>query len=363
MRKLLVGVLFLTVVVVNTFIVLITVNVVSGNTSILFGIDQPRQSEKADAAPLQTTEKKQKDTVTVSFAGDCTLGSFKGSDKQFANYYAQNGADYFLANVRGIFMADDITFVNLEGPLTANPQVVEKQFSMRGEPWYVDILKGSGVNVCNLANNHIMDCGEKGFADTINLLKQNGINFCGEQHIAQMEINGAKVCFLGYHGWENNSVLRQQISADIKVCREGAKGAIVCVQFHWGEEGAHYPNETQRSLAHFAVDSGADCVLGTHPHVIQGVEKYRGKVIAYSLGNFCFGANNNPSDKDSFILQQTFRSDGKIVKTEIIPCRISSRLDTNDFRPVVLSGSEGNRVIDRLKQYSSPFDETIDCLR
>ncbi len=363
MNKLLYGLLFVTVVVVNTFLILIAVSVATGDTNRLFSFAQSHKVEPADIKTAQAEEKIPSDTVTISFVGDCTLGCFQGSDNQFGKYYAQNGADYFMSKVRQIFIDDDITCVNLEGPLTENPQILKKQYPIKGEPWYVNVLKGSGIEVCNLANNHIMDCGEKGFLDTVNVLENNDIHVCGEQHISRIVTNGATVFFLGYHGWEDTPSIRKQISDDIKACKDSYKNSIVCVQFHWGEERKYYPNTTQTGLAHCAIDSGADCVVGAHPHVIQGIEKYRGKVIAYSLGNFCFGANNNPSDKDTIILRQTYKNDGKIIKTEVIPCLISSRTDTNDFCPTVLSGTEGARVISRMKDYSRPFAETIDMLK
>lgn len=364
MNKYLLVVLFGTVVIVNTFICVLVIAAAKGGTGTLTSYVEPKKSEVAVSVNNDKTDKQVlKDTVTISFVGDCTLGSFRGSDNQFGKYYINNGADYFFSNVHHVFAADDITFINLEGALTAHHQEVDKEYSIRGEPWYVNILKSSSVELCNLANNHIMDCGQQGVADTVSLLGQNGINYCGVQNVSAINKNGIIVCFLGYNGWENSEPLRSQIAGDIKLCREKYKADIVCVEFHWGVEREYYPTMTQKELGHFVVDSGADCVVGSHPHVVQGIEKYHGKVIAYSLGNFCFGANNNPVDKDSFILQQTFKRDGTVVRTEVVPCRISSRTDINDFRPTVLSGNEGFSVVNRLKVYSQPFAGTIDVLR
>lgn len=291
-------------------------------------------------------------TVTISFIGDCTLGSYKGSSNRFADYWDDENPCYYLKNVRSIFEQDDITFVNLEGPLTDHSQEVIKTFSMRGEPEYVDILKAGSVEIVNLANNHIYDCGKEGFSDTVHVLDEAGIQYTGEGYITGKVINGITVYFLGYKGWTDSDSLRVQIEEDIATVRNVYLADIVCVEFHWGEERTYYPNNTQKNLAHFTIDAGADVVVGSHPHVLQGIEEYNGKIIAYSLGNFCFGANNNPADKDTMILQVIANKAGDL-NTRIIPCTISSTESINDFCPTPQDGTEkGEKILQRIKTYS-----------
>ncbi|MBQ9302735.1 CapA family protein [Butyrivibrio sp.] len=294
-------------------------------------------------------------TVTISFAGDCTLGSYKGSNNKFNSYWNQEGPKYYLQNVQDIFANDDITFVNLEGPLTDHPQELVKTFSMRGEPEYTNILTAGSVEIVNLSNNHIYDCGQIGFTDTINNLQAAGIKYAGEGYSAWQTVNDIHVCFLGYQGWQDTNALSTQIADDINIAR--AAGAdIICVEFHWSEERTYYPNDTQTALAHFTIDSGADIVVGAHPHVLQGVERYHDKIIAYSLGNFCFGANNNPADKDTMILQVTADKVGHL-SMDIIPCTISSIDQYNDFCPTIQSGTErGQAILNRIKQYSKGWE-------
>ena len=121
----------------------------------------------------------------------------------------------------------------------------------------------------------------------------------------------------------------------------------------------NYPTEYQVNLAHSAIDNGADLVLGHHPHVLEGIEVYNGKNIVYSLGNFCFGGNSNPSDKDTMIFQQTFTvQNGELVEdnvTNIIPCSISSDSSYNNYQPTPLEGDEADRVKGRIEEYSSGF--------
>ncbi len=330
------------------------------------GKTETTKTQPAESEPEQSAESESKSETTepfqpviISFVGDCTLGTFQGSDNAFA-YYWQYGAEYYLGNVKNIFSADDITFVNLEGPLTEHPQVLQKQFPMRGEPKYVDILKAGSVEICNLSNNHIYDCGEIGFQDTVDLLKANNIKFCGENFSEIIEVRGMKIGFLGYQGWYDEPTLREKVSADINKLREQTE--FVIVEYHWGIEREYTSIPDQETLAHFTIDSGADIVVGAHPHVVEGIELYNGKLIAYSLGNFCFGANNNPSDKDTFILQTTLdRQEGKITITpKIIPCRISSTTSYNDFCPTPVTGSEAQRILNKVAQASSIYPQTIN---
>ncbi len=120
-------------------------------------------------------------------------------------------------------------------------------------------------------------------------------------------------------------------------------------------ERSNYPNATQLELGRYAIDQGADLVAGHHPHVIQGIEKYKGRYIVYSLANFCFGGNRNPSDKDTFIFQNAFTFKGKeliSVKGKVIPCQVSSVKEVNDYQPTILEGEEKERVLKRILKYS-----------
>jgi poly-gamma-glutamate synthesis protein (capsule biosynthesis protein) len=161
---------------------------------------------------------------------------------------------------------------------------------------------------------------------------------------------------LGYSSFHEGSI--SVMDNDIKDLRDkGAK--LVVVSFHGGVERDYYPTETQKKVARAAIDKGADLVLGHHPHVMQGIELYNGKYIVYSLGNFCFGGNRNPPDKDTFIFRQSFTfAGGKLsgnAPIDIIPVRISSVTERNDFRPTPLLGGEGRKIINRISEYSEPF--------
>ena len=311
----------------------------------------------------ESTETSTKE-VTISFAGDCTLGGFLGQSPEasFDQVYTANGGAFFLSNVKEVFEKDDLTVVNLEGPFTNITPTNDKTFPIGCSPEHVDVLTNGSVELVNLANNHIWDCEQQGIYDTINTLKENNIGYFGEGYKHIEEVNGLKIGFLGYRGFYIDNNVLNGITSDITSLRNDGANVVV-VFFHYGEERQYYNNKEQERVSKHTIDSGADIVIGGHPHVIQGVEIYNGRTICYSMGNFSFGANKNPSDKDTFIYQQTFRlnDDGTVSYSNhtIIPCRISSRTDWNDYRPTLLTGSDSERVINRLKEYSSNYETSI----
>ena len=140
---------------------------------------------------------------------------------------------------------------------------------------------------------------------------------------------------------------------------EGAE--LIIVMPHWGVERENYANERQVTLAHQLIDAGADLILGSHPHVVQGFEIYNGKMIAYSQGNFCYGGHHNPADKDSFIYQQTFTfTDGALdptVDVHIVPCLISSTTSKNDFCPTPQTGEAAETILNHLNSYSAGYSD------
>ncbi len=294
-------------------------------------------------------------TVTVSCAGDCTLASdasFSGGTFEEVLEAENDDYSYFFKNVKNIFEEDDLTIVNLEGTLSENGERADKTYAFRGKPEYTEILKSGSVEGVTLANNHSSDYGEVSLRDTKEALDKAGIKYAKDSEIARFNINGAKVAVVGLYQLDE--------SADKlidPVMRETRDDDLVIVEIHWGEEKAEKPSDEQIELAHKAVDMGADLVIGHHPHVLQGVEKYNGKYICYSLGNFCFGGNPNPSDTDTMIFRQTFRfREGMAANTdeyEIIPCSITSKSD-NNYQPKVLEGEQKTRVekkiIDRSEQ-------------
>lgn len=302
--------------------------------------------------------------ITISFAGDVTMGNYKGSSYygSFDHEFERQGKDYdyFLKNVKPIFEKDDLTVVNLEGPLTNASKAKEKKFAFKGKPEYINILKSGSVEAVSVANNHSEDYFEEGMKDTKFILDENKINYFALGKDAVIDVNGIKVGLLGYNGLstEYNEKNLKQMEDEIKALKE--KSDVVMVYFHWGIELEYSPDKKQKDFAHYVIDKGADLVIGSHPHVVQGIEKYKDKYIAYSLGNFCFGGNKNPSDTDSYIYQQTFTfSDNKlssIKEPNIIPTAITSSSSRNNYQPKVLDGSEKDRVLNKLEKISKDLN-------
>lgn len=297
-------------------------------------------------------------TLTVSVVGDCTLGT----DENFYYatslnaYYASYGKDYFLENVRDIFSSDDLTIANLEGTLTDSTSRADKLYAFKAPQEFIGILSGSSVEAVNMANNHSHDYGDQSFTDTLNAVDSAGITHFGYEETAVIEVKGIKVGLIGiyelYDHLERTTQLKEHIAS---VKKQGAQ--LIIVIFHWGNEKETVPDSNQTTLGRLAIDEGADLVCGHHPHVLQGIETYKGKKIVYSLGNFCFGGNSAPSDMDSMIFQQTFTITADGVKnddvTNIIPCSISSAYGYNNYQPTPASGEEATRILNKIEERSS----------
>ena len=320
-----------------------------------------QDEETLDTVPVEEEDMGVSAQVTISAAGDFTLGTdenFDYSTSLPARYEEVQDPGYFLQNVKDIFASDDLTIVNLEGPLTTSEERADKQFSFKGDPSYTEILTNGSVEACNLANNHSKDYGIQGYEDTIANVEAAGIKTFGYERTAIWETNGVKVGLAGVYELAEGMDCQDDMTATIQSLKD-AGADLVIVSFHCGVEKENYPDETQQALAHAAIDQGADLVLGHHPHVLQGIEKYQGKYIVYSLGNFCFGGNKNPSDKDTMIFQQTFTlENGEVVEDDainIIPCRISSEDDYNNYQPTPAEGEEAQRILGRIQEYSQGF--------
>ncbi len=339
--------------------------------------EEPQPETKTESAnkegqkpEKQETPEVQETTITISAAGDCTLGTDEGFNykRSFKGKYdAVQDPAYFFQNVQPVFAQDDLTIVNMEGTLTEETTREPKQFAFKGDAEYAKILTAGAVETANLANNHSFDYGKKSYEDTITALEAEGISSFGYERTAVMDIKGVKVGLAGVYELAEHIDCKQDLLDNIASLKEqGAQ--IIIVSFHWGQEKENVPSDVQVELAHAAVDNGADLVLGHHPHVLQGIEEYKGKNIVYSLGNFCFGGNSAPSDMDTMIFQQTFTvKDGKLQEdnvTNILPCKISSAYEKgyNNYQPILAEGEQKEKIFERLSEYSQKAQEAGDRL-
>lgn len=345
------------------FFILLVAVTLNSITTLAAAPATPASSE-ADTSTKNTAGIKKKNKsikITISAAGDCTLGVDSRYNNTFNNYYKKNGSAYFLKKVKKVFSKDDVTIVNLEGPFTNATNRASKTFTFKGPASYAKILKKGSVEVVNVANNHTFDYGKKGYSDTLRTLKKNKIKYCRNGSIAYKTVKGIKIAFLGFNQLEG--ITSSDVKKAIKKAKK-QKAKIIIVSFHWGIERDYYPSAIQKSLGRAAIRDGATLILGHHPHVLQGMERYKGRYIVYSLGNFCFGGNTNPSDKDTMIFQQTFTiKNGRVAKNKdikVIPCSLSSSSYTNDFQPRILSGKNRKRVLKKINKLSHGMGVTIN---
>lgn len=305
--------------------------------------------------------------ITITAAGDCTLGTDANYGGNTSFEAEMNNVEYnyphFLSQVKPIFENDDLTIVNFEGTLSNRGERQDKQYAFRGNPEYVKVLTSSSVEAVNLANNHTCDYGESAFSDTKSIMTDNGVLWFEGTNYAITEINGIKVGLAGFNGLTYSG--KTQFPKVIKALREQRAGLVIA-SFHWGVENSYTPTDVQIQLAHSAIDNGADLVIGHHPHVMQGIEQYKGKYILYSMGNFCFGGHKNPKDKDTMVFTQTFQFDEGVLTdydyARVIPCSISSDVSRNNYQPMPLFDGEFERVKNRIIELSAGFSgiENID---
>lgn len=322
--------------------------------AVSMNVNGETSSEAADAVVMDPV------SLTLSVVGDCTLGTDEtfDYDTSLNAYYENYGSAYFLQNVKSIFSQDDLTIANFEGTLTESDAREDKTFAFKGPASFTSILTDGSVEAVNTANNHSHDYGDQSYEDTMTALDAAGIVHFGYDKTAVMDVKGIKVGMVGIYELKDHLEREQQLKDNIaKVKADGAQ--LIVVIFHWGNETETVPDSNQTTLGRLAIDEGADLVCGHHPHVLQGIETYKGKNIIYSLGNFCFGGNSSPSDMDTMIYQQTFTITSEGVQadnvTNVIPCSISSAAyeGYNNYQPTPAEGDEAARILAKINERSA----------
>lgn len=286
--------------------------------------------------------------ITLTAAGDFTIGgdSRKSASRNiFEAELKKHGGDvnYTLANVKDILAEDDLTLINFEGTLTDSTYVPNNkknnEFLFSAPPSYVRVLPDNSVEAVSLENNHVLDHGEDVYAETQQHIADAGVVWSNSEHMGVYEVKGVRIAMLSYLCIDRYDKLWDKVAADIAEAKE--TNDLVVVSFHWGNEKDYAPTQNQIKMGRYAVDHGADLVLGHHSHRIQPIECYKGVYICYSLANFCFAGNSKPSDMSSFLFQTRWRQspEGELTNEgfRIIPIRISSTSAVNDFCPTPLT--------------------------
>lgn len=300
-------------------------------------------------------------TLTMSFTGDVTIGSnvqHNGKSIFEKELDRQEGDLSFpFRNVKSIFIEDDLTLINFEGTLTTegrNPDKRNNSFLFRADPSYVSMLSDNGVESVSLENNHVLDMGVAGLSETKKTLVDAGISFACEDQPAIIEIKGVRIGSLAYQtfGGRHDEIIELLPRAIDSLRDRGCD--IVIVSYHWGDEKDYKPNDNQIRLGRATIDAGADLVIGHHSHRINPIEYYKGHYICYSLGNFSFAGNNKPDDMSTYIFQIQMVVENGQARSDafrIIPCRISSTDDYNDFAPTPYTEkSDIEELFEKLKE-------------
>jgi len=252
-------------------------------------LQQKAQTEDIDKASADPVIEEVANSQII-FGGDMNF------DRYIRTVVQTKGFDFVLENVKPFLAAADFVVANLEGPITDNPST-SKESEMGSRENYIftfppetaDELASSNITVVNIGNNHIMNFGADGLEQTRIALKGKGVKYFGDPADENFrsyvkESNGNKIGFVNYNQFTGNS--KEKVISDIELVK--AKADLVVVYAHWGNEYETAANENQKEIAHELVDLGADLVIGSHPHVVQQSEEYKGKKIYYSLGNFIF---------------------------------------------------------------------------
>ncbi len=269
--------------------------------------------------------------TSLAAVGDIMLGRYIGKVMH------TRGGQYPFDQVRELFRKNDIVLGNLESGIakeTTTPFFPKKPYNFAASPAAAAALRGAGFSVLDLANNHLLDFGLREPALTRSLLRKQGLasfgagdNISEARQPAVLVRNGIRFGFLGYGVAHSRAVYAQKnragispiIMEDIRKDIEALRSSVdvLVVSLHWGIEYENTPSKKQREEAHQIIDWGADMIIGHHPHVVQGIEIYKNKMIAYSLGNFSFDQKGKGTDK-SFILSCRFQEKA-LYSVEIIP--------------------------------------------
>lgn len=277
---------------------------------------------------------------TLVTTGDVMLG-------RYINYQTTKSGRFTFPfeQTASLLKNANLTFINLEGPLIENCPTITEGMIFCGDIRNGQGLSFAGIDVANLANNHAADYGQQGITNTLKALGEAGVQTVGLGKTEIKEVRGIRFAFLGYNdiGRQVGITSAQQeiILADIQKAKQQADVAIVA--FHWGQEYSHKPTTRQKNLAHFAIDAGADIIVGNHPHWVQSIEIYRDKVIVYSHGNFVFDQFRSQKTQEGIVGKFTFY-DKQLIDAEFLPIKINSK-----GQPYFLSGTQKKAYLKNLQ--------------
>lgn len=322
----------------------------------------PTPTPSPTPAPTPTpTPEPQPEYFTVSMVGDCTLTS-----SQYNNHFETtlNGdMSWPFSGTIQYFKDDYLTIANLECSFSDTPLYGTGTFQFCGAAENAQILTDGSVEFVTLGNNHTMDFGHTGLENTEKALDAAGVAYAPpDGSYVYQNGDGITIGLYAARWCAGEAEVRAGVSA--LAAREDVD-IVICLM-HWGIEGSYRVISGQEQLGRAAIDAGADIVYGSHPHVLQRIDEYNGGYVIYSLGNWSFGGNTAPRDRDTAIVQFTIKRDVdgtvSVEGYEAIPCCLSSTEGVNDYRPVPYEegSAEYQRAMSKLDGSFDGPDLTID---
>ena len=318
---------------------------------------------------LAAAGAKAEKSVLMTFAGDCTLGgegTVSKTEESFDAFAEKYGYDYFFANFRELFENDDITVVNLEGVLSDSAFMEKKgkTFRFRGKTDYAKILTGSSVEAVSIANNHIMDFNAQGAENTRRALDENGVSWFWNETYYVFEHDGIRVAFFGLEH-SKFYALGSWLTRTFRELKHSGGVSAIVVYVHTGIE---YKGEHENRAAVMAQDlvgMGADLVLLSHPHVLQGMDIIDNRTVFYSMGNFVFGGNSAIRYEKYHVVKEvsslysmavqvkmSFANDGQYLGQRVVvyPAYISDDPNINHYQPRRVNAQEAKPVREAIQR-------------
>lgn len=308
-----------------------------------------------------------KSKVLIGFGGDTMLG--RGVNE----IISAKGYKYPWGNLLSELKKPDLTIVNLENTFTTHLKAMPKVFNFKAPPDRVKALEAAGIDIVNIANNHILDFGMPGLKDTINTLNNAnichigaGLNLQNARRPVIFEKNGIIIGVIGYTdnepNWaasENNPGINYIHIGDIKKIRHDINAIrdtvdIVIVSIHWGPNMQEKPSQETIEFAHQMIDAGVDIIHGHSAHNFQGIEIYKNKLIMYDTGDLVDDYRVNPilrNDYSFFFLATVTRKE--IVQLRLIPTLISN------YQVNVAEGKTYKNIISRIQKLSAEFETSV----
>ena len=344
-------------------------------SGILFAEQLPATPTTEEIAVLAAPPPPAFAMIDLTFAGDCTLAAYNELDEEsirFPTVYENSGSlTYPFDNVKHLLARDDLTFINFEGTLTTADQEANKRYFFRGSPEYAAILPASSIEAVTLANNHTRDYLAQGFNDTIAHLQNAGVGVAYEDVPFIAEIEGTQVVFIAENTAFIEDITEDEAAARVtrQIKQYKRQDTIVIVNIHWGVELAEKPSAWQTDTVRAWIDAGADLIVGHHPHVLQGIETYKGRHIVYSLGNFAFGGDSLAARKETMLLHVSFavtKGFPAPAEISITPCYTTSSTVkrrngtlSNNYRPAIVTGEQAQEVKELLLSRSALLSNGI----